>query len=106
MVSASLSCFFYGPYITRISLEKAHKLMGFYMEGFFLLVVKYTVHAYCFFKLFHIGCMGLMCICGYTPQRDCVLTLLILTCDPEFGQVNRVELKLLCGPMKPLLHVL
>ncbi len=50
-----------------MSLENTHKLMGFYMEVLVLgVILQYmvsasltSVHGFCFFKLFPVGCIGL-----------------------------------------------
>ncbi len=47
------------PYSAHMSPENTHNLMGFYMEV--LILRRYTlVHGFCCFKLFPIGCMGLI----------------------------------------------
>ncbi len=42
-----------------MSPENTHKLMGFYMEGL-ILDVNTMYMLFCFFKLFPIGCIGLI----------------------------------------------
>ncbi len=46
-----------------MSPEKTHKFMGFYMEGL-LLGVNTMYMLFCSFKLFLIGCMGLITYCS------------------------------------------
>ncbi len=47
-----------------MSPESTHKLMGFYTEAL-INTRRYTlVHSFCFFKLFPIGCIGLIHVLG------------------------------------------
>ncbi len=43
-----------------MSPESAHKLMGFYVEALKLGIMCPLVHSFCLFKLFPIGCIGLI----------------------------------------------
>ncbi len=47
------------PYSARMSPENTHKLMGFYMKVI-ILGVNTMYMLFCLFKLFLIGCIGLM----------------------------------------------
>ncbi len=50
-----------------MSPENTQKIMGFYMEGF-ILVFNTMYMLFCFFKLFPIGCIGLL-VC--VPLQYC-----------------------------------
>ncbi len=53
----------YTPYSARMSPEDTHKLMGLYMEVLILGVILQYMVSSCYFKLFPIGCIGLI-ICS------------------------------------------
>ncbi len=54
----------YTPYSARMSPENTHKLMGIYMEGL-ILGVNTLYRLFCFFELFHVGCIGLTFVLYY-----------------------------------------
>ncbi len=55
-----------------MSPENTHKLMGFYMEGL-ILGVSTMYMLFCFFKLFLVGCIGLILCTGFYASLSCFL---------------------------------
>ncbi len=68
-----------------MSPENTHKLMGFYMEGL-ILGVNTMYMLFCFFKLFLVGCTGLIIIAYCCAYCKCMM-MTSLSCT----QATKVE---------------